>query len=347
MPEWVHNRAEHILAKNPSMPKGMAFAIATQQAHATGHTPKSFGTAEGKATAKAKFDTPKNDEQRANPGGLDSPKLASALVLIVKQAGLMDVARQAPTAMKALPGAAKNLMTGATPHLEHLNEIGGLGVLAVPSIDKMQALARARIAGDRSEHAVEKRQLMGEGGHAALEVGGLGMLAGPALARIKHAFANSAYAGNVAQNGPGMKSHSQLPAFTRPPLAVKAAGVGVGAGMSTSQYSGPLSYGAFKMTSGIPPFRRTSATRHDESLDAPGYMTGQNKESAARALVRLFGKEASSTAATGAMSPAASLNATQRVAGPKTTGFSGPSIADVAKPKGFGTPMPGAQKNQI
>lgn len=371
MPEWVHNRAEHILAKNPSMPKGMAFAVATQQAHATGHAPKGFGTSEGKAKAKAKFDTPKNDEQRANPGGLDSPKLAAVIVRIVKQAGFMDLARQAPTAMKALPGAAKSLVSGATPHMEHLNEIGGLGVLAVPSLDKLQAKARASFAGDRSEHAVEKRQLMGEGGHAALEVGGLGMLAGPALAKLKHAFANSAYAGNVAQNGPGMKSHSQLPSFTRPALQVKesdaqtlrnfvgklkakraevnskTAGVGIGAGMSTSQYSGPLSYGAFKMTSGIPPFKRTSATKYDESLDAPGYMTGQNKESAARSLVRLFCKEASSTAATGAMSPAASLNATQRVAGPKTTGFSGPSIADVAKPKGFGTPMPGAQKNQI
>lgn len=368
--------------------------------------------------------------QQEPPAGT---KIGHAVVQLVKQAGLMDMARQAPTAMKALPGAAKSLMSGATPHMEHLNEIGGLGVLAVPSLDKLQAKARARFAGDRSEHAVEKRQLMGEGGHAALEVGGLGMLAGPAIARLKHAFANSNYAGNVAQNGPGMKSHSQLPGFTRPALAVKVssplkrvgelvtgskagklrdaalrhadraadgklprelkaarklrglarkeehnvgkaqgalvgaaalgaasdshsiheklkskeAGVGVGAGMTTSQYSGPLSYGAFKMTSGIPPFKRTSATRNDESLEGAGWMTGQSKESTVKALVRLLGKEAASAAATGAMSPAASLNATQRVAGPKTTGFAGPSIADIAKPKGFGTPMPGAQKNQI
>ena len=52
MPEWVHNRAEHILAKNPSMPKSEAWAIATQQGHAIGKTPKGYGT--------AKVDTKRN-----------------------------------------------------------------------------------------------------------------------------------------------------------------------------------------------------------------------------------------------------------------------------------------------
>jgi hypothetical protein len=472
---WLHSRAEHLLAKNPSMPKGEAFAIATQQAEATGHTPNSFGTAEGKATAKAKFNTPKDDEQRANPGGLDSPKLAalgaaplwraqagftppgmqtaaqrlkksmsmgtvdpskglkplnikvgSTIVQIVKRAGIMDLARQAPTAMKTLPGAAKSLVTGATPRMGHLNEVAGLGILAVPGLDTLQSRIRARAAGDKSEHGAEKRQLLGEGAHAALDVGGLGMLAAPALAHLKHAFANSGYAGNVAQNGPGMKSHSQLPAFTRPALQVKESaplkrlgelvtgsrastlrdaasrhaqskteparkaarklkqlavkedhnvgrtqgalagaaalgaasdakgihdrvkesGVGVGAGMSTSQYSGPLSYGSFKMTSGIPAFRRPAMTKNDDSLEGAGWMTGQNKESTAQALVSLFGKEAA-MGATGAMSPAASLKATQRVGGPKVTGFAGPSIADISKPQGFGKPLPGAQKNQL
>lgn len=47
MPEWIHNRAEHLLAKNPSMSKSQAFAIATQQSHALGKTPKSYGTKAG------------------------------------------------------------------------------------------------------------------------------------------------------------------------------------------------------------------------------------------------------------------------------------------------------------
>lgn len=356
-------------------------------------------------------------------------KVGHTVALIVKQAGLMSTLQGIPQAARALPGAAKAIATGASEAAMHKNEIAGLGVLAVPALDTLQAKTRARFAGDRSEHGAERRQLMGEGGHAALEVGGLGLLAAPAMAHLrKHAFTNSGYAGNVAQNGPGMKSHSQLPPFRNPGLAVKVssplkrigelvtgskagrlreaalrhadraadgklprelkaakklrglakaeesrvgktqgalvgsaalgtvsdtlglhekatskeAGVGVGSSMTASQYSGPLSYGPFKMTSGIPPFKRTSPTKTDDSLEGAAWMYGGNKEAS---LGQLLAKAAA--AATGAMSPAASLNATQRVGGPKTTGFSGPSIADIAKPKGFGTPMPGAQKNQI
>jgi len=82
MPRWIHARAEHLLAKNPSMRKDTAFAIATQQAHATGKAPKEkgWGTPEGKAEAKDKYDRPKKDYIKTpNPGNLDSPKLAEAL----------------------------------------------------------------------------------------------------------------------------------------------------------------------------------------------------------------------------------------------------------------------------
>jgi hypothetical protein len=78
MPAWIHNRAEHLLAKNPSMNKSMAFAIATQQGHKLGKTPKGFGTKKGKQEAKAKYDKPKKEYVKTpNPGGLESPKLAS------------------------------------------------------------------------------------------------------------------------------------------------------------------------------------------------------------------------------------------------------------------------------
>lgn len=82
MPRWIHDRAEHLLAENPSMPKSMAFAVATQQSHALGKSPKSFGTAEGRETAKEKFDTPKDDKKTANPGNLESPKLSAAQVMM-------------------------------------------------------------------------------------------------------------------------------------------------------------------------------------------------------------------------------------------------------------------------
>jgi len=223
MPEWMHNRSEHILAKNPSMPKSEAFAIATQQMEAGGHGPKSYGTAHGRHAAKVKYNAPKNDEEKSNPGGLESPKMKHASVGSM----LVDI----------------------------LTKIG---------------------------------------------------------------FNASAYGGQPAQNGPGMKGQSQIPPFVAPPIAVKSAGAGVGAGTSTSQYSGPLSFGPFKQTSQIPPF--VAPPIEQAKTAAP---------------------------ATGAMGVAGKLRAAQRVAGPKVTGFAGPSISEVSKPKGFGKPLSGTLKNQL
>lgn len=68
MPAWIHDRAQHIRKKNPGMPEGMSWAIATQQAHAAGKTPKGYGTAEGKKKAKKKYDKPKSEyTQTADP----------------------------------------------------------------------------------------------------------------------------------------------------------------------------------------------------------------------------------------------------------------------------------------
>lgn len=76
MPAWIHERAKHILAKNKDATKQMAFALATQQAHALGKSPKGYGTDEGRSKAKAKYDTPSDDKKTANPGGLKTKKLA-------------------------------------------------------------------------------------------------------------------------------------------------------------------------------------------------------------------------------------------------------------------------------
>jgi hypothetical protein len=67
MPKWIHDRAQHLMARNPKMSESQAWAIATQQSHSLGKTPKSYGTVEGRRAAKAKYDTPKDDEHTANP----------------------------------------------------------------------------------------------------------------------------------------------------------------------------------------------------------------------------------------------------------------------------------------
>jgi hypothetical protein len=159
MPKWIHGRAEHLLAKNPSMEKGTAFAIATQQSHALGKSPKGYGTSEGRSEAKAKYDTPKDDKKTANPGSLDTPKLAS------------DAA-----------------------------ELAGLGILALPSLDNLQARARAHFAKDKAPHAVERRQFLGEPAHDIMEVGGLGVLAAPYAKKmlLKHGMPNLSALGGLA-----------------------------------------------------------------------------------------------------------------------------------------------------
>lgn len=50
------------------MPESTAWAVATQQAHASGNSPKGYGTSKGRKSAKAKYDAPKKDYvQTAKP----------------------------------------------------------------------------------------------------------------------------------------------------------------------------------------------------------------------------------------------------------------------------------------
>jgi hypothetical protein len=90
MPEWIHERAKHILAKNPDMPKSMAFGVATQQSHALGKSPKSYGTREGRRNAKRKFKKPTQMTRTANPGKLKTEKLAEVGSLTPAQSVPMD-----------------------------------------------------------------------------------------------------------------------------------------------------------------------------------------------------------------------------------------------------------------
>lgn len=56
--KWIYQRAKHLREKNPDMEESTSFAIATQQAHKVGKSPKGFRTAEGVRTAKRKFRLP-------------------------------------------------------------------------------------------------------------------------------------------------------------------------------------------------------------------------------------------------------------------------------------------------
>ena len=123
MPKWIHDRARHIQAKNQSMPESMAFALATQQSHALGKSPKGYGTAEGRETAKTKYDTPKDDKKTADPGGIGkemekeaqlffSPAYFSAFADEFVKIAMMPVPMAASTPQDAL---AKPKVTAPKP----------------------------------------------------------------------------------------------------------------------------------------------------------------------------------------------------------------------------------------
>lgn len=62
--KWVHDRAHHIMNKNKETPKSVAYAVAVQQAHKVGKSPKSFRTGSGVRAAKSKYDFPKKEYKK-------------------------------------------------------------------------------------------------------------------------------------------------------------------------------------------------------------------------------------------------------------------------------------------
>ncbi|MHC4180572.1 MAG: hypothetical protein ACYSWU_23985 [Planctomycetota bacterium] len=56
--KWIYERASRLRKKNPEMEESTSFAIATQQAHKVGKSPKGFRTAGGMREAKAKMTGP-------------------------------------------------------------------------------------------------------------------------------------------------------------------------------------------------------------------------------------------------------------------------------------------------
>lgn len=175
MPEWIHNRAEHLLAKNPDMSKSTAFAVATQQSHAMGKTPKSYGTKAGRVEAKKKYDTPKGDVHKANPGNLDSPKLAAMLRGFVTEIGCMAIEDMAKEAM--------------TPELQRMLVGGGIGAGLGAGAGYLggKAMEPLPTPGEEEKNYGLRGALLGAG-VGALGGAGLGYLAKPkAVAELAQA----------------------------------------------------------------------------------------------------------------------------------------------------------------
>lgn len=333
MPHWIHDRAEHIMAKNPAMEKGEAFAIATQQSHALGKSPKGFGTPAARTEAKEKYPTPKDDKKTANPGNLAAAGMESTVSKTATIAFYDELAKlgaitdeHARRAIDQLDSLEQN-----KPTLGQVGRYAALGAAAGPVIGAIGNAIRggAKPGTSMLSHLAGAAQPGFGPAARALAGGAVTGAIGSGLVPLvrgqldRHA-AMSTLNGYIAerakeQSSPMMKGEQEPVLQVEPKVgsAPEAFAAGIrklfGApkmAFQVSQYSGPLSYGAFKQESKLPPF-------HAPSLAAP------------------VEKKAAPT------TPAGLLSMSRGVGYPKIT-TPGGSIAEIAKPKGFGKPLAGA-----
>lgn len=108
MPQWIHDRAKHLMDKNPQMPERMAWALATQQSYAAKKAPKSYGTREGHRSAKKKYrHQPSHYEQKGDPKTTGKSKSASVDTAFL--AGFMDELEKIAAGIPGVPKLPGNL----------------------------------------------------------------------------------------------------------------------------------------------------------------------------------------------------------------------------------------------
>jgi uncharacterized protein DUF5661 len=329
MPEWMHRRAEHLLSKNPSMPKSEAFAIATQQMHALGKSPKGYGTAEGRREAKVKYDTPSDDQKTASwkdelPGGKGDRRSPKDFLSASVRKGQVHEREHTNS-----PHLAKEI---ALDHLtEDPNYYAKLDAVEKKAtwygfLDELLNLTFEKDAAFKAA-AIGAATMLPGATSAARGIGGglkglfnrVPQMAGKGVTMLQEA-------GNAARDESVRALGAvKLPGFTQPPgrLSMPPGATMPAKAMpkfafAVSQYSGPLSYGPFKQESSQPGFRVPS-------LKAP-----------------VEKKAAAATTPAGLLSQSRAVGVTPKVSPPP-----GPSIAQVSKPVGFGKPAPGALKTGI
>lgn len=174
MPQWIEDRKDRLLRKNPGMDESKAWAIATQQAHALGKTPKGYGTAEGRRTAKKKYTTPKDDQKTAGVPPLPPKQLAALLEGLAqakeacafppgvydlyKQAGFLDVlTRPIPGTPELFPKVndALHKITRYTGQAGAKAEGGAAKSFAMKTPDEIRAGRRASFRPEKMKAAFQ------------------------------------------------------------------------------------------------------------------------------------------------------------------------------------------------
>jgi hypothetical protein len=208
---------------------------------------------------------------------------------------------------------------------------GGLGALTGYGLSKLSAIgattmlpgatAAAKGIGGSLKGLVNKVPTMASNGVSMLQEAG--NAARDESVRALQAVKLPGFSGAPAR--PSMPPGATMPVKAMPKVA-----------FNVSQYSGPLSYGPFKQESSQPGFR-------PPSLKAPVEKKASDLIATLEQVVEDRVKRAAA-----AITPAGLLSQTRSVGvTPKVTAPPGPSIAQVAKPVGFGKPAPGALKTGI
>lgn len=97
----------------------------------------------------------------------------------------LAVGTAAAQRMAKAAGAGSVLKSLASEAGTHKAELAGLGILAAPAVDQLQAHGRAAIAGDYGKAGVKKREVLPHVAHPLMEAAGLGVLAAPSIAHLR------------------------------------------------------------------------------------------------------------------------------------------------------------------
>lgn len=174
MPKWIEDRAAHIRSKNPDMPESQSWAIATQQSHKLGKTPKRYGTKEGRQMARAKYTKPRKEYLKKAAEELAIAKRANQQTGYAgapSNTNSMQPNKMLPTppptaqgAVHALPGMAPNPVgSRPAPSPPPVMKVGAditaftdelLSIMGHPPLDKEAGVLRG--IGDTAEAVVRE-----------------------------------------------------------------------------------------------------------------------------------------------------------------------------------------------
>jgi len=146
--KWIHDRAHRIMDDGKT-PKSIAYAVATQQAHATGKSPKDFKTSKGVHEAKQKYDAPKSEYQKT-AGDVQLAAFFDELERIEKEAGWVKN-------KLVLPLALAGSLGGGAKVVQHM---GTSAALKAPTAITMKAPTVAKGLGGLTQTARDVREFM-------------------------------------------------------------------------------------------------------------------------------------------------------------------------------------------